>query len=204
MPIFEASIDANIPDVVRKLDGVARRQLPFAGALALTWTARDAAADLRLELDRVFTLRNTFLERGIRFSKASKRDRRPTAKVFSVDELLVLHVTGGVKRPRGKTIALPRAAKRAKSGVLRKNQRPRAVLRKPNAFVGRLDDGASGIFQRRGRGKASRAVLLFRLHPRSVRIAPRFRFGQVVDRTVARSLQRNFGRALSKAIASSR
>lgn len=52
--MISISVKSNIDEVVRGLDDVARRQVRFAAAQALTFTARNAAADLKRELGSVF------------------------------------------------------------------------------------------------------------------------------------------------------
>ena len=83
------------------------KQLPFFTARALTRTARDGAQTVKSHLGEHFTLRTRWLERGIRFERATKRDL--TAAVGSKDRFMRLQAMGGKKESRGKSgkVAVP-------------------------------------------------------------------------------------------------
>lgn len=198
---IDATIDATIPDLERKLSALARSQVPFATALALTMTAVDARDQVREELPRRFTIRRPWVSRGIRTSRATKR--RPEAAVWSRDEFMIAQETGATRRPRGRSIALPRGIRRNVRQVVPRSRRPRRILENPRTFIAPLRGGDRGIFRRRGR-KGRAPELLYRLESGAVRIRPRWEFEETVDQVVARRFERNFGRALARAIATSR
>lgn len=199
--VLELTIDAPIPEISAWLTDVHRRQLPFATSLALNWTLGDARDQLIDELPRRFTLRNTFLERGIRLRNASKR--RLEGRVYTVDDILRVQIEGGVKTGHGHAIALPRGVRRNAKGIIRRANRPRSLRRKPRHFVQKIRGGDRGIYRRRTK-KRYPIEFLWRLHEGSVRIDSRFDFVGIVRRTVRRRWPRNFGRALARAIATAR
>lgn len=66
------NVSDNIKDITRGLDDFARQQVPFATAQALTFTARNAAADLKRELGSVFDRPTPFIANSPFFTAASK------------------------------------------------------------------------------------------------------------------------------------
>ena len=90
----------------RAIEGF-EKQLPFFTARALTRTARDAAGTVKSHLGDHFELRTTWLQRGIRFDKATKRSL--TSVVGSKDRFMRLQAMGGEKQGQGKTgtVAVP-------------------------------------------------------------------------------------------------
>lgn len=66
------NVSDNITDVTRGLDDLARRQVPFATAQALTRTARAAATDLKRELGSVFDRPTQFIANSPFATAASK------------------------------------------------------------------------------------------------------------------------------------
>jgi len=190
------NVRTNIRDYTRRLDRLARDQVPFATAVALIRTAQDAQEEVRKQLKRRFTIRRAWVPSGIRITPARKTDLE--ASVGSRDHFMALQETGGIKRPRTAAhIAVPANVRRSKSGVVTKANRPRALLAKPGHFR------TERAIMKRGRGKGARPVRLFTL-ARSARIRPRFGFKKTTARVAAVRLPKSFGAALARALASSR
>lgn len=76
---------------LKALTGKAR----YAGAKALTFTAKDAQKSLQVEAATKFHLRNSWVLRGIRIDAATPG--RMKARVGSVDKYMERHVTGKPK-----------------------------------------------------------------------------------------------------------
>lgn len=199
--MFEFTIDLPIPEMTLALRDLERKQLPFASSLALNWTLGDARDALIDELPRRFTIRNNWLERGIRIKRSNKR--RLEGRVFTVDEILRLQIEGGIKAGHGHAIALPRGVRRNPRGIIRRANRPRSLRRKPRHFVQELRGGDRGIYRRRTK-KRYPIEFLWRLESGSVRIDSRFDFAGIVTRTARKVWSRNFGRAFGKALATAR
>jgi hypothetical protein len=89
---------SDVERITRALDDAAQKQVPFALARALTWTAKDAQSDVRGELPRRFTLRNNWVSSGIRITPAKKG--APEALVGSLEPFMARQETGGVKKAR--------------------------------------------------------------------------------------------------------
>ena len=195
------TIDLPIAELTGRLREFDRRQLPFATALAITRTVQDAQTDLRRALPSAFTIRNNFLEKGIRIKAATKKSLQ--GRVFTIDEILLRQITGAVKRPRGHAIPLPRGAKSNAKGIIRRGNRPAALRAKRRHFVVETT-GGDRVLLRRKTKKRYPIELLWRLHDRAVRIDARFDFDGIAGRSFARNFDRNFGKALARAIATKR
>jgi len=204
-------IDVNVPDAVKSLGRVARQQVPFATALALTWTAADAQAAVRDALPGKFTIRNTWVDKGIRILPAHKASwPNMSARIYSRDDFMARQEFGGVKVPRGHDLAIPMPEMLArvggKRGIIRKRNRPKAILNtrrkgiKP--FVATMPDGTHGIFVRRNHERLP-IDMLYALVPRAP-VKPRWDFEPTVREQVQRQFERHFGRALARALASRR
>lgn len=180
---------------------VGRRQVPFAAAKALTKTAQQAQMKVREGLPQRFTIRNSFVEKGIRIKPARKRNLE--AVVYSKDDFMALHETGGVKRPRGQHLALPTDnVKRNQRGIVTRANRPKRQLNKPNVFKGTIS-GVEGVWKRPGRRSKGSLKLLFAFEP-SARIQPRFDFKDTVKVVAQSEITQNFARAFDNALRTAR
>lgn len=200
------SVKFETAQFARYLNRVQRKQLPFATAKSLTDTAFDARKHVvDVSWPRAVTVRNRrFMGAAMRVEKATKRTL--TARLF--DKLgrasVGLHATGGTKRPRGRSIAVPtKHVNRTGSGRVRKSQTPRAVLSSSKGFKTRLRSGDEAILQRQGGKKSRRVKVLYTLHP-SARIRRRFPFERDVERVVRRRYPQHFIRNMRRALATAR
>jgi len=201
--LLSISVRADIKEVTRYLDRMEKRQVPFATARAITDTAFDVRKRIvHRTFPRAFDVKNMrFPSVAFRVIKASKV--RPRASVH--DHLgranLDLHTTGGIKRPKGKHIAVPtEKVRRGRRGVV-KSQRPAAILEKPDVFkVERSGRGAAGIYRRQRRGKVVRLYTL----ASQVKIDRRFRFYEDAARTAARAFRHRFDKAMAHALRTAR
>lgn len=180
---FKVELKSNARQLSKQLGELARRQLPFATAAALTDTALDARDRLRGTLDRYFTVRaKARMQRGISIQRAEKRHwPRPFALVGSRDEFMVPHVTGGTKRPQrgAKTVTIPaKWIKRTATGRIPKSIKPRQLREKKGTVV------TDEEIKRRppgARAKArTRGLQVVYLRRRSVKIDDRWPFESLV------------------------
>jgi hypothetical protein len=194
------TLEANIPEVTNSLRAFAHRQVPFASSLGINWTLKDAQKVVRENLPRRFTIRNAWTAKGVVVTPSNKRTLR--GAIGHRDPVMALQEEGGEKRPRGKAIAIPTRSllKTTAKGIVPRGKRPARILQAKTTFRGETAKGRAAILRRRG--KAS-PIVLYTFHP-SARIRPRFHFYDDVERTVNLRWNRNFGKALAKAIASSR
>jgi hypothetical protein len=85
--------------------------LPYATAVALTRTAKRAQTKIRRNLPRRFIIRKKWVGKGVQIKPATKK--RHVAVIFSRDEFMVRQEEGGIKRPKGRHIAVPGSGIRA-------------------------------------------------------------------------------------------
>lgn len=202
MAPLDVRIDAQALSGSRLFRALQREQLPFAMALALTRTSVHARDEVRARLGDHFTLRNQRTKRGIRNRRAEKRDwPRMSAGVGSLDDFMVLHATGGLKRAkRGGTVLVPtRAIRRTASGKVRKTQRPDVLRSAGKTYV------EGGVIRLRSGPRQRRNTLrLLYLQRSSARIDRRWPLQDEVSRAVKRHFPREFKRSMVRSLKSSR
>ena len=204
---FGLTFDASVGDLAGALNEFGRKQIPFATVLVIKFTLEDAQQELRAQLPRRFTIRNTFLEKGIRIKFANKKNL--AGRVFTVDEILRRQITGAKKGGKGRPVPLPRAIKGGGGShapavkVLRPGKRPRALKGKKKVFEAPIRGGHRGIFKRRGKARYP-IEFLWRLHWKSTRVDSSFDFEDIAQRVFRKRWDKNFGKALGRALASSR
>lgn len=133
-------VDANAQSLAEAFARLAREQLPFATAVALTRVAQEARDRERGALSDTFTLRSRRrVEGGIQINRAEKKDwPRSRAEVGLRDAFMARHVTGGVKTPKPGVshVAIPtRLVVRGPGGSVVSRLRPRPTRERPGAFV---------------------------------------------------------------------
>lgn len=79
--MIRIDVSDNIREVTRGLDDLARRQVPFATAQALTFTARSAAADLKREIGSVFDNPTSFISNSPFAAPATKAKLEATVGI---------------------------------------------------------------------------------------------------------------------------
>ncbi|MCP3916157.1 MAG: hypothetical protein GY711_11425 [bacterium] len=202
---FDVEVVADLGGFDHFMDGLRRKQVPFATALALTRTAQDAQAAAKRRMQKVFTLRSKWAEGGVRIRRAEKRDWPNTrAVVGHLDAMFVLHETGGIRRPRsGHRFAIPtRAVRRTKTGKISKARRPSHVIAS-GAFVEGRRIRRKTRRSTKASTQANRLTTLYFLR-RQVRIRARLRFRVMVEHEANRVLGTHFESELRKAIKTAR
>lgn len=155
--MFDLNVKVDIKPLTRTLDDLARRQVPFATAKALTAVARKVQDAQRAALPSVFDRPSLFTQRSIGVKAARKADL--TAAVFVKDiaaQYLEPFEFGGQHHlpasKRGGTLFNPKAVPLNQYGNLPKNTLKRLSGRK-DVFVGSVmfkssGQTVSGVWQR--------------------------------------------------------
>lgn len=214
---MELNVSLDTSGVNRFLYHFAQKQMPFAAARALTWTAQDCQKEVRRELPRKYTLRNRFVEQGIRIRPAQKDNlesaiyTRADGK-YSID-FMVLHDTGGIKRPRGQHLAIPGSSKglghvsvRTNSrGIIRRSDRPRQLLQDKQRYFKGTIKGVEGIWKRTGPKKSKGGypkphINLMYILESSGNIQRTFDFEPTCINTARQRIDRNFQLSLRDAL----
>jgi hypothetical protein len=200
-------VTTNWREVYRYLDRAARRQVPFASALALTRLAQLGQLRVRANLPSRFHLRSGWVSGGIRVIPARKGDwPRQFSAVGSRDDFMALQETGGTKRPRkAASLAIPGlSTARGAGGRISRGQRPRALLRKRRYFTQRLGAGMhAGQIALLHRLTSERYPLrvVFLFTPEG-QIRPTLRMHEDVESRARSQYAVVFKRALTQALAS--
>lgn len=219
------TVSSNLASVVRDLDDLTKKQVPYATAVALTRTAGDARDYLRDHFKDHFTVRGAWVAKtSIQRDKAIKGPS-PVARVGSLYEPMADHVEGGEKTGKGE-VGVPVWARRKEADRTRPQNFPGKLAQRGDFFaapfsrspfrVGAGTDGY-GIFQRLGRRKGSgmgpkkkrsgpkkrRLRLWWTIHD-SVQIKPDWPFEREVVGVVESEMLDHFIAALEQARATAR
>lgn len=206
--MFLVDVRFELGNLTRGIEGMARSQIPFAMARALTLTAKDARDDLRRGAQRRFVLRSKWVERGIQSRSASKRSL--VSSVGSVDWFMEDQETGGIRTAlKGRHRAAPLGIRKNVRQKITRAKRPSALLQKSGRrrfFIRRLVSGSAkgqlAVLRRVGRQRFP--VQVAYLLQRKTKIKPKFGMRKSVERTVGRRLSKNFGAAFGRALATTR
>jgi len=189
----------------RWTDDLVEQQIPFATALALTWTARDARTQLKADLPATFTIRSGWVAKGIRFEKARKTDDPIAAEVGHLDDYMKLQAEGGTRQTSTQSVAVPVGIRKTPQTRTTPAKWPRRLLRKRKHFIAPLSASIStlGLFRRRGGRRNPRLDLLYVMAERAV-VPKRWPLEETVEQVVADVWPENARKALEKALASGR
>ncbi|SHJ68737.1 hypothetical protein SAMN02745194_03121 [Roseomonas rosea] len=202
-------VKADFEPVTRGLDDLAKRQVPFATARALTSVAQTAAVANRRALPSVFDRPTPFTMNA--FGVQAARKGKPVARVFVKDkqaEYLKLQETGGTRQPersrqggtgKGQAIVIPRAIKRNAFGNMARGALA-SVKRRKDTFIGKTPGGTGGFFRRMADG----ALQPLAIFVRAAKYKPRLGFQARTAKVVRTASLPAFREALAKAIATAR
>lgn len=205
------TLKSNSIDVAASLDRVARDQIPFASALALTRLANDARADVRGSLNQFFNIRRGWVAKGIQTEIASKRDWPMQQSVVGTkNDFMARQELGGDKTGRsGKMLAMPTTKASERSDVTTPGKWPSRLLAKGGKrkyFVQKLktgpNAGRSAVMRRTGNGATPLQVLY--ILKSKVHVPAHWRFRDTVERTVQGKWSVYFGQALARALATAK
>ena len=183
---FDAEFD--LSELDRALS-VLEKQIPFATALALTWTAKDVEQALKDSLPQTFTIRSNYTERGIRITPAKKSNL--AAEVGSLSPYMEAQVVGQTESDA----PVPAEIRKTPETRITKGKWPGRTLRKRKAFKATIG-GVKGIWQRKK--KARFPVRLLWVFAETAKTAPRWEFRRLLDDAVAENLPKNVRRAIDR------
>lgn len=233
---MDIKVDLNTTEVRAWVRKVFEDQVPFATSVAINQTAKDFQASQRERMEDIFEVRRkTFMSRAVKVKPFSTK-RSLAAKVGidppggeRTEDIITKFENQRMDRPhKGKSLAVPAAVRRTPSGVIRKDQRPKAfaleeVGRGPRAttyagkkrvFMIRFGDGTGAIYRRTGRKRAGARLAsdiatrrvrdmnidtLYRFTPQAT-ITRRLEFTRTAQRVVTARFADNFAQAFDRAI----
>jgi hypothetical protein len=200
---MQISITVDFSTATRQIADIHRRQIPFAIARTLTALAHEARRHIvEVAGPRDFRIRNKrFLGVAMRVQAATKDNLVATIYDQLGRDYLTTQAMGGIKTPRGRTVAIPSEeflAKRKSTGVP-KSMRPKALAR---SFRVR-SRGQDMILVRTGRGKRSGVKLAYVLE-RQAQIPKRWMVFEDTERLVKRRAELKFAASMARAITTAR
>jgi hypothetical protein len=225
--MFDIDISSDIEDAMKDVDDFFYGQIPFTIATAMN----DTMFDVKSRIVTV-TYNNAFNVRNSRFPNILWRvDKIITGGKYStsfrafkggqIDNMFVTlrqrtdlkggdrgwtenHVTGGVKTPRGSSIAIPKNGDdlRAKNGRIRKPNKPSNITNKKDHFLMRDKAGRKRFIAKRTKG--SKSLEIKYTFVKSANIKAKFRFYEDAFDEVERKLGHNWSAVMSRVINKSR
>jgi hypothetical protein len=170
------------------------KQIQYASAVALTKTAKDAQVEVRRQLPDRFIMRSKWVPKGIRTKMATKTNLE--SKVRVIDDFMALQETGGDGETSVPIGARPKPTSRTPPGKW-----PGALLKKPKHFIGPIESGSDEmVLWRRRYKKKSHPLKLMYVFEDRVKIKPRFKFMETVERIGLDRFIIRFEEALIKAL----
>lgn len=148
---LEISVRTNLTDVERGLSDLAKRQMPYATALALTSLSKLVAADAVKNLSAKLKNPSPFTLRSVK-AMAARKDNL-VAKVYVMDkaaEYLEPYERGGVHKLAGKALLNPKDIALNQYGQLRKGTLA-ALKGRSDIFIGPVKTKkgiVNGVWQR--------------------------------------------------------
>ena len=201
-PIID--IEFPIEKVRRQFNDLKRKQMPFAMALAITQTAKDARESIRKEMSAEMQLRSNFLTRAsqLQVISANKNDGLHRMKAIIGHKHWAMAQQMGnqsvTRTPnRARYLFKPIAVKRTKTGRIPKRLKPSHVLDQKNVYLHKGPKGPA-IYQHYGQGKQSRRLLYVLV--RHQKINPAMSMSKTVSKVTAKQLSKNFGSAMRRAL----
>lgn len=175
-------------------------QVTFALASSMTATAKDGQAESIKEIGGTFTVRNSWPQPGNKFGvKITPATKAKLETSVGTDaSWLEPFEEGGVKKPRGRAIALPviGGARPSFASKIPARNLPRNLAAK--AFVLATKAGAM-LFVRKGRGKKKSLAAQYFLDP-IVRVTVHSVLFEPVKRIFETRFQENYNKAQEKAL----
>jgi hypothetical protein len=159
----------------------------FHAVMALNKTAQKASDEIKADMPGKFTLRNKWVQKGIRLNKG--RTDNLTARIYSVDPYMYKQEAGEKYKPDGH-VAIPWGARPSKKSLIPRSMLPKALRGRNDVFRFDFSGKASykpfplsGIFQRVMGGKHLRVLYLLKDEKTT---APRWEFTSQVEETFDR------------------
>jgi len=198
---MEIKVTTNISTIAKAIDAFGKDQIPFATHRALN----DTAFALRKHIvektyPKSFEVKNKSFARAMFRVERSPSKRKLSAAVY--DRLgrnyMVDQAEGGIKTPRGKSIAIPGQDRPQVRGRASYNRhKPRTVLGRPRAFVQKV--GNQEMILERRTQKRYPLKRLYLLEQQPVRIPKRFPFYEDGGRKARADFDKYFAKRFREA-----
>lgn len=198
--MIDIELDHNVHRVERFWNRLERQQAPFAIAVSLTRTARDSMRVEREALPTIFRQPTPWIERGIRFTPATKAEQVASVFVMPQQGEYVSPYVFGLRQPGtggGRRVARPVNQRTNRYGNLSRGT-VRRLLARPNTFIGTVN-GVDGIWQRVGGRRNPRPRLQVAFDPPEA-VRRRYKWQDRIAQTVFDRHPEHFLQALEDAV----
>ncbi|KUY76098.1 hypothetical protein WI27_19800 [Burkholderia cepacia] len=202
------SVRSDVRALSKKLDALARKQLPFATAQAINATAEKVRDAERENLSKVLDNPTPFTLNSVAIKRATKSN--PVALVYvkpiAVSYLLPYEV-GGKNKLNSRALIKPVGQKVNQYGNLPRSAMAR-LKGKPNVFIGKVQTKAGvvdGVWRRtkKTRGKAAGLKLMMKFED-AHDVRQHLDYRGVGKRIVAAVFRRELDAAMAKALSTAR
>lgn len=208
--MIKLDVRSNIKQFSKHLDGIQKKQVPFATARALTWTAQESQKDIQTAIPNIFNVTKKWWMKqqptGVRITPAKKTDLE--AVVYTKAYFADLQERGGIRTPyQGGGLLVPtdRVPKYGrKAGGAGKVLAGKKILRKGGKPDGspvlKMKSGKQGVFRRKSKKTIE---LLYTYIPRA-QVRARFGFAKMAKQSAMQNFDKKFVRSLKAAIKTAR
>lgn len=220
LAMFTLRVHSDIKKVAKSLDALAKKQLPFATAQALTATAKNVQAAEVAAMKKMFKSPSAFTVRSVRVQGARKS--KLEAMVFVMDaaaKYLIPYETGGSHKLASRALLNPKNIRLNQYGQLPKATIARLKAR-PDIFIGPVQTAhgtVNGVWQRstakpvigsngkrlRKANNTGRLKLLIRFGD-ALPVKQRWNYRDIARKVVAQTFRREMDKAVAAAIATAR
>lgn len=196
---MQVNVKTNIKEISKNLTRDQKKQVPFASAMAINNTLfqlrKEMGKQTRKKLDRP----TKFTQNGFVVQKAKKQNLKGMLFLKdAVEKYLKFQIDGGV-RSTGKYIPVPfkQNARLNKFGnIIGKRS---GLIKKKSQFIGTVN-GLLGVWERQ-KGNKLKLIIGFE---RTVEYKPKLPFYTIAQKFSAAVFDRNFTKAITRAIKSAR
>jgi len=196
---MQVNVKTNIKEISKNLTRDQKKQVPFASAMAINNTLfqlrKEMGKQTRKKLDRP----TKFTQNGFVVQKAKKQNLKGMLFLKdAVEKYLKFQIDGGV-RSTGKYIPVPfkQNARLNKFGnIVGKRS---GLIKKKSQFIGTVN-GLLGVWERQ-KGNKLKLIIGFE---RTVEYKPKLPFYTIAQKFSAAVFDRNFTKAITRAIKSAR
>ena len=198
---MQVKVTSNISTIAKAIDAFGKNQIPFATHRALNDTAFAVRNHIVQDTyPKSFQVKNKSFARAMFRVERSPSKRKLSAAVFDrlKRDYMIDQATGGIKKPRGRSIAIPGADRpqvRGRGSYDR--NKPRTVLGRPKAFRQRVGD-QDMILERRTK-KRYPLKRLYLLEQNPVIIPKRIPFYEEGKRKAQKSFDKFFAKRFKQA-----
>lgn len=200
--MLEINITSNLDEAMKEMTELERNQVPFATSLAMNETIKDIRKRIiAVTWPKAFEVRNKRFPGVVFRMKFSKKGDLEAVLYDQLGrEYLERHTTGGVKKANsGGNLAIPVNVRRAPTGRIPKNRKPRVITAKKSTFIRRGKSGHNLIIER----VKGETFVRYVLAP-SARIDSTFRFYEDAMDTFNRVIEGHWNTGMTRALRTSK